>query len=75
MTRLKLWRLTNQVPQVDLAARLRIHPTVLSRIECGWIARPPKGFEKHVRRVMGPNWTFEKCIAVVTPDELMKPAE
>ncbi len=59
MTTLRCLRLCRGWSQEELAARLGVHPVTLSRLENGWLARPPAGIEDRLREVFGPEWTFE----------------
>jgi transcriptional regulator with XRE-family HTH domain len=59
---LQFHRLTQGITQADLAERLGIPRTILSRLENGWYARPPEGLNERLHEVFGSKWTFDRLM-------------
>jgi transcriptional regulator with XRE-family HTH domain len=62
MTCLKILRLKRGLSQESLAKMLSIHPTLMSRLECGWLARISPQLEQRLQAVFGKEWTFTKLM-------------
>jgi transcriptional regulator with XRE-family HTH domain len=71
MTFLKYLRLQRGWTQSQLAERLSIHSSLLSRLEGGWFTRPPTGLNTRLQEVFGSQWTFDRLMqsmpAIVDP--------
>lgn len=63
MTTLRYLRMMRGLRQKKLALLLGVHPVLLGRIENGWYARPPRGFEAACQSVFGGDWTWERLMA------------
>jgi DNA-binding XRE family transcriptional regulator len=58
MTNLKLLRMQRGISQRDIAKQLGISEITMSRIECGWFARAPRGIEAKLQDYF-PGWNWE----------------
>jgi len=67
MTYFKLLRMQRRLTQKQLATILKCHPNILSRIECGWLSKPPRGLEERLSRFFGDEWGWAELMAEV-PD-------
>jgi transcriptional regulator with XRE-family HTH domain len=74
MNYMKFLRLSRCWSQSFLAKMLGIHEGTYSRIENGWLTRPPKGLDERLEAVFGKQWTFERLMQPV-PDLTEPPAE
>lgn len=77
MNNFGLLRRTMNISQEALAAKLSIHPAVVSRLERGWYTRcPGAGLDKRLKRVFGSEWTFEALMEPVeaprAPQSILK---
>jgi transcriptional regulator with XRE-family HTH domain len=72
MNWLKYLRMQRGLSQPELAKRLGITSSFLSRIECGWQARVPAVLESRLRGVFGEEWDFKALMERVpaSPEEL-----
>jgi len=73
MTYLKLLRMNRGLTQRRLAKLLGLHPTVMSRIEQGWFAKPPAGLDQTLRAFFGPAWTFAELMREVPAPAIETP--
>ncbi|MGO9119463.1 MAG: helix-turn-helix domain-containing protein [Desulfomonilaceae bacterium] len=62
MTNLKLLRMQRGLTQREVAGTLGISEITMSRLECGWFARPPGGIEQKLRQFFGPEWTWKQLM-------------
>jgi len=58
MNNLTLLRRKKGISQADLAQRLGISRSELSRLENGWFSRVQPHVEKSLRKIFGPQWSF-----------------
>jgi len=58
MTTLKFLRQREGISQADLARRLQISRSDLSRLENGWFRRVQPHVETALKEVFGPEWCF-----------------
>ncbi|MEI7450697.1 MAG: helix-turn-helix transcriptional regulator [Desulfomonile sp.] len=70
MTRLQLLRKTRGFSQAELAVRMGIAPSELSRIENDWYKRIPVRIEGKLKKIFGKEWTLERFMEQVeAPDQ------
>ncbi len=67
MNYLLFMRLQRQISQRDLAMKLGVQQSVLSKLENGWLTRAPGNLERKLKRFFGPEWTFQRLMERV-PD-------
>ena len=65
MNYIKMLRLQRNLSQEALAIMLGVHPTFLSRLECGWVARVPPRIEARLRATLGSEWGFTELMRKV----------
>ncbi len=67
MNHFRYLRIAKGLTQRDLAKRLGVHETALSRMENGWIARINPTVERRIKRIFGSQWSFDRLMERV-PD-------
>jgi transcriptional regulator with XRE-family HTH domain len=65
-TNLQALRMERGMSQAELARALSVHPTFLSRLECGWYARVTPELEARLNQVF-PEWSWEALMRKPAP--------
>ena len=60
MTNLQFLRVQQGLSQRDLASKIGVDSTILSRLERGWFAKISPDYERKLQDFFGSQWTFEE---------------
>ena len=67
MNYLHFLRCQRGLTQKNLAELLKLNAVTVCRIERGWYAKPPSGYEERLQAIFGREWTFQRLMEPV-PD-------
>lgn len=75
MTNLQLLRITKGMSQAELAKKLGMRPCDLSKLENRWFAKISARVFGNIKRLFGPEWTFETLMQEVAEPTPPAPEE